>query len=136
MKKRIIGVLAVMLLTTAVTAYVFAGTRLLLEAELVFESATSNHVILNITNKSRQEIYISRDAYYIDEIGSPGSWNCTAEDDIRLGPGQQKLIDYKITEAVTHGDNSILSIFVKYENQWYLTKVGPALGLESYSQHN
>lgn len=136
MKKRIIGLLTAALVMTALTAYVFAGSKIDLEAELIFDSATSDHVIMNITNRGKGTVYISKDAYYIDEIGSPGSWSCAAAEDVTLGPNQSKYIDFYITEAVTHGDNSILAFFFKHSEHWYLAKTGKKLGFEYFSQHN
>lgn len=136
MRKKLIWMVAICFVMTAVTAYVFAGSKIDLQTELIFDSATSDHVVLSITNRGKGNVYISKDAYYMDEIGTAGSWACTAKDDITIEPGQTEKIDFYITEAVTHGDHSVLAFFFKHSEKWYLAKTGVELGFEYFSQHN
>ena len=136
MKKKILMMLAVAAVATAVTGFVYAESRINLDTELIFTGATDDRVILSITNWGRKAITISEDAFYIDEIGSPGSWKCTADEPVTLGPRQARYIEFEIEWPVSHGDNSILSFFFEHEGIWYLAKTGPALGFEYFEQHN
>lgn len=135
MKKKVLLVLAAVIIATAVTGFVYAESRIDLEAELIFTGATDDRVILSITNWGRKKIVLSEDAFYIDEVGSPGSWKCVAEEEVTLGPRQARYIEFEIERAVTHGDNSILVFFFKHQGNWYLAKTGPKLELEYYDQH-
>lgn len=136
MKKKILGIAAGCFLMMAVTAYVFAGSKIDLETELIFDSATSDHVVMKITNRGKGNVYISNDAYYMDEIGTAGSWSCASKEEVAIMPGETEHIDFYITEAVSHGDNSILAFFFKQGDTWYLAKTGVKLGFEYFSQHN
>lgn len=136
MRKKVLLALAAAIVATAVTGFVYAESRIELEAELIFTGATDDRVILSITNWGRRDITISEDAFYIDEVGSPGSWECMAEEPITLGPRQARYIEFQIERAVAHGDNSILAFFFQHEGDWYLAKTGVALGFEYFDQHN
>ena len=136
MKKKIIMVLAVLIVATAVTGFVYAESRIDLDTDLIFTGATDDRVILSVTNWGRKAVTISEDAFYIDEVGSPGSWKCSAEEPVTLGPRQMRYIEFEIEWPVSHGDNSILSFFFEHEGEWYLAKTGPALGFEYFEQHN
>lgn len=136
MRKKILMVAAAVLVATAVTGFVYAESRIELEAELIFTGATDDRVILSITNWGRKDVTISEDAFYIDEVGSAGSWQCVAEEAVTLGPRQARYIEFEIEQAVTHGDNSILAFFFRQGGDWYLAKTGPALGFEYFAQHN
>jgi len=128
-------VLTVVIVATAVTGFVYAESRISLEAELVFTGATDDRVILSITNRGKKKVILSEDAFYIDEVGSPGSWTCKSEDEVVLGPHQARYIEFDIERAVAHGDNSVLVFFFRHNDKWYLAKTGPKLELEYYDQH-
>lgn len=136
MKKRLILIMAVLLIAATVTGFVFAESRIDMDAELIFTGATSDTVVLNVTNWGRRDITIAQDGFYIDETGSAGSWECVADEEVTLGHRQARYIEFEIEQAVTHGDNSILAFFFQHEGKWYLAKVGPALGFEYFDQHN
>ena len=135
MKKKVLMALAAVIVATAVTGFVYAESRIDLDTELIFTGATDDRVILSITNWGRRNITISEDAFYIDEVGSAGSWQCNTEENVVLGPRQARYIEFEIERAVTHGDNSILVFFFEHEGRWYLAKTGPELGLEYFGQH-
>ena len=136
MRKKVLLAVVAVLVATAVTGFVYAESRIEIDAELIFTGATDDRVILSITNWGRKAITISEDAFYIDEVGSPGSWECAAEEPVTLGPRQARYIEFEIERAVTHGDNSILAFFFEHNGDWYLAKTGPALGFEYFEQHN
>jgi len=136
MKKKVLLVLAAVIVATAVTGFVYAGSRIELDTELIFTGATDDRVVLSITNWGRKAVTISEDAFYIDEIGSAGSWRCTAKEPVTLGPRQARYIEFDIEWAVSHGDNSILAFFFEHEGKWYLAKTGPDLGFEYFEHHN
>ena len=136
MKKRIIVTVAALLLAITVTGFVFAGSKIELETELIFTGATSDTVVLSITNWSRKDITVSADGFYIDEVGSAGSWECVLQEPVTLGPRQARYLEFEIEKAASHGDNSILVFFFRHEGDWYLAKTGKLLGLEYYRQHN
>ena len=136
MKKKILMVLAAVIVATAVTGFVYAESRIDLDTELIFTGATDDRVILSITNWGRKDVTIAEDAFYMDEVGSAGSWQCKAEEEIILGPRQARYIEFEIEKAVTHGDNSVLAFFFEHQGKWYLAKTGPALGFEYFDQHN
>lgn len=136
MRKKVLLAVVAVLVATAVTGFVYAESRIEIDAELIFTGATDDRVILSITNWGRKAITISEDAFYIDEVGSPGSWECAAEEPVTLGPRQARYIEFEIERAVAHGDNSILAFFFEHNGDWYLAKTGPALGFEYFEQHN
>lgn len=136
MKKKILLITVVVLVATAITGFVYAESKIDLDAKLIFTGATDDRVILNITNWGRRDITISEDAFYIDEVGSAGSWQCLAEEPVTLGPRQSRYIEFEIERAVTHGDNSILAFFFRHEGDWYLAKTGVNLGFEYFEHHN
>ncbi len=136
MRKKVLLALTAVIVATAVTGFVYAESRIEIDAELIFTGATDDRVVLSITNWGRKAITISEDAFYIDEVGSPGSWECAAEEPVTLGPRQARYIEFEIERAVAHGDNSILAFFFEHNGDWYLAKTGPALGFEYFEQHN
>ena len=136
MKKKVLLALTAVIVATAVTGFVYAESRIELDAELIFTGATDDRVIMSVTNWGRKPVAISEEAFYIDEVGSAGSWQCTADEEITLGPRQARYIEFEIERAVSHGDNSILVFFFQHEGDWYLAKTGPALGFEYFEQHN
>ena len=136
MRKKVLLAVVAVLVATAVTGFVYAESRIEIDAELIFTGATDDRVILSITNWGRKAITLSEDAFYIDEVGSPGSWECAAEEPVTLGPRQARYIEFEIERAVAHGDNSILAFFFEHNGDWYLAKTGPALGFEYFEQHN
>lgn len=136
MKKKILMVLTAVIIATAVTGFVYAESRIELDTELIFTGATDDRVILSITNWGRKDVTISKEAFYIDEVGSAGSWQCMADEVVTLGPRQARYIEFEIERAVSHGDNSILAFFFEHQGKWYLAKTGPALGFEFFEQHN
>lgn len=136
MKKKLLLTLAAVLAATAITGFVYAESRIELDTELIFTGATDDRVILSITNWSRRDVTLSESGFYIDEVGSPGSWQCIAEEAVTLGPRQARYIEFEIERPVTHGDNSVLVFFFEHNAKWYLAKCGPALGFEYYGQHN
>ena len=136
MRKKVLLAVVAVLVATAVTGFVYAESRIEIDAELIFTGATDDRVILSITNWGRKAITISEDAFYIDEVGSPGSWECAAEEPVTLGPRQARYIEFEIERAVAHGDNSILAFFFEHNGDWYLAKTGPELGFEYFEQHN
>lgn len=148
MKKKIAGIALVLALVLTATSLVFAGTseksrgrqtaetKVDFSAELQFDSAVDNYVTLKITNHGSGNLRIASQAHYMDEVGSAGSWDCSAEGDRIAGPGQTEFVDFEITEPVTHGDHSILAFFFQYGETWYLGKVGKNNGVEYFRQHN
>ncbi len=136
MRKKILLIAAAVLAATAITGFVYAESRIDLEAELIFTGATDDRIILNVTNWGRKKVTISEDAFYIDEVGSAGSWQCLANEPVTLGPRQSRYIEFQIERAVTHGDNSILAFFFRHDGEWYLAKTGVNLGFEYFNQHN
>ena len=136
MRKKLLLVIAAVIAAAAITGFVYAESRIDLEAELIFTGATADRVLLDITTWGRKEVTISEDAFYIDEVGSAGSWKCTLAEPVTLEHGQSKYVEFQIEKAVTHGDNSILVFFFRHEGDWYLAKTGVNLGFEYFSQHN
>lgn len=136
MKKRVLVVALLLLITGVVSGVVFANSRIDFETELLFFSATDDKLVLNVTNRGRSDIVISKDAHYMDELGTAGSLKCTAEEDVVVGPGQTKYIRYYLPEAVAHGDHSVLAFFFKHDDYWYLAKTGVEYGLEIYMDHD
>lgn len=106
-------------------------------ASLEFDAATDDHVVLKITNCGNLNMRIFSQAHYMDQIGSAGSWDCSAgEEDVIAGPQQTEYIDFQIEKPVTHGDDSILAFFFQYNGHWYLGKVGENNGIEYFQQHD
>lgn len=136
MKKKVLLLFTAVLFATAVTGFVHAGSRIELDAELIFTGATDDRVILSITNWSRKAVTVSEEAFYIDEVGSPGSWKCAAEEPVTLKPRQARYVEFEIERAVSHGDNSVLAFFFEHRGKWYLAKTGPELDFEYFEQHN
>lgn len=153
MKKQIAGMLLVLAVLAAAAGLGFAETKeaaasaasaadagdpeVNFTAALEFDAAVDNHVALKITNYGCRNMRIFSQAHYMDQIGSAGSWDCSAgEEDVIVGPGQTEHIDFQITDAVTHGDASILAFFFQYDGHWYLGKVGESSGIEYFQQHD
>lgn len=136
MKKRIIILTVIVLAIGAISGFVFANSRIDFDAELHFDSATDDTVVLSITNRGSSDLTVSEQAYYMDELGSAGSWECIADEDTVIGPGQCKYIHYYLPEAVAHGDNSIMAFYFKHNDYWYLAKTGVNYGLEIFTEHD
>lgn len=136
MKKKIIILAAVVVLAGVITGVVFANSRMSFDAELLFDSATDDTLVLNVTNRGGGDLTISKNAHYIDELGSAGSWDCTADEDVVVGPGQSKYIHYYLPEAVAHGDHSVMAFYFMHDDYWYLCKVGVEYGMEIYADHD
>ena len=136
MKKKIILLVVLVIVMGVVSGVVYANSRINFEAELLFSSATDDTLVLNVTNRGRQDLVISRTAYYMDELGSAGSWDCTAEEDTVVSPGQSKYIHYYLPEAVAHGDHSVMSFFFLHDDYWYMCKVGEEYGMEIHKNHD
>ena len=122
---------------TAVEAAATEQTEVNFSAELEFEAAMDDHVVLKITNHGNRNMRIYSQAHYIDQVGSADSWDCSGGDeDIIAGPKQTEYISFYMKKAVAHGDNSILAFFFQYNGHWYLGKVGENNGIEYFQQHN
>lgn len=105
-------------------------------AKLVFQSAVDDHVILELTNQENAELHIASQAYYMDQLGSEGSWDCAARQETIVKAGDTVYVDFYTAQAVTHGENSILAFYLQYEDQWFLAKVGERNGVECFLRHN
>lgn len=105
-------------------------------AKLIFDSDMDDHVRLQISNHGKERLVIAPQAYYIDQIGSAGSHDCTAGSQAFVGAGTSRYVEFKIGQAAAHGPNSILAFFFRYEGDWYLAKVGENNGVEYFLQHN
>ena len=136
MKKKFVPVIAALVLAVTVTGFVFAESKVDLETELIFTGATSDRVLLDITNNGSRSITVAQSGFYIDEIGSAGSWECCTRGSKVVEPGQSESIEFEIEKAVTHGDNSVLVFFFGTDSRWYLAKTGVNLGFEFFAQHN
>ncbi len=136
MKKKIILLAVLVIVTGVISGVVFANSRIDFEAELIFDSATDDKVVLCVTNRGRHDLTVSRNAHYMDELRSAGSWECTAEEDVVIGPGQSKYIHYYLPEAVAHGDHSVMAFYFLHDDYWYLAKTGVEYGLEIYMDHD
>lgn len=136
MKKKIILLAVLIIVMGVVSGVVFANSRIDFDAELLFDSATDDTVVLNVTNRGRQDLVISKTAHYMDELGSAGSWDCNAAEDTVVSPGQSKYIHYHLPEAVAHGDHSVMAFYFLHDDYWYLCKVGVEYGMEIYKNHD
>ncbi|MCB6994527.1 hypothetical protein LI177_13655 [bacterium 210820-DFI.6.37] len=156
MKRKIAGLLCVLAILAVATGLGFAETEKTPEAvkanaavdeeslsdvnftaSLEFDAAMDDHVVLKITNYGARNMRIFSQAHYMDQIGSAGSWDCSAgEEDIIAGPKQTEYISFHMKKAVAHGDNSILAFFFQYDGHWYLGKVGENNGIEYFQQHD
>lgn len=105
-------------------------------AELQFNSATDDHVMLRLTNLGEERLNIAPQAHYMDQLGSAGSWDCAAERETAAGPGETIYVDFYMDQAVAHGENSILAFYIQYQGQWYLAKVGERNGIECFLRHD
>lgn len=105
-------------------------------AKLVFQSAVDDHVILQLTNQETAELHIASQAYYMDQLGSAGSWDCAAQQETVVKAGETVYVDFYTAQAVAHGENSILAFYLQYEDQWFLAKVGERNGVECFLRHN
>jgi len=129
-KKKIILIAALIMSMGIVSGVVFANSRVNFDAELLFSSATDDSVVLNITNNGRQDLIISRKASYMDELGTAGPLECIAAEDTVVRPGEMEYIHYELPEAVTHGDNSVMSFYFLHDEYWYMCKTGAVYGTE------
>lgn len=149
MKKRIAGMVCMMLTLIVASSLVFADTQkqgvqknsglsgeVSFTAELQFDAATDEHVKLLLTNYGEQNMHIAKEAQYMDELGTAGSWDCHTKSDASVKPGQTATVEFYISRAVAHGDNSILAFFFQYDGRWYLGKAGTNNGVEFFQQHN
>lgn len=149
MKRKIAGILFALMTLTVASSLVFADTagqkggrrphpdtEVNFTAKLHYDTGMDDHVELELNNHGNSDMLISRQAHYIDEIGSAGSWDCCAEADFSIGPQQSERIKFETADAVTHGKNSILCFFFRYGGKWYLGKVGENNGVEFFLQHN
>ena len=136
MKKKVILLTVLVIVMGVVSGVVFANSRIDFETELLFDSATDNTIVLNITNRGRSEFTVSKNAHYTDELGSAGGWECTAAEDVVVGPGQSKYIHYYLPEAVAHGDHSVLAFYFLHDDYWYLAKTGVEYGQEIHMNHD
>lgn len=136
MRKKIIILAAVVIVAVVISGVVFANSRIAFDAELLFDSATDDTFVLNVTNRGSGDLTISKNAHYMDELGSAGSWECTAEDDVVIEPGQSKYIHFYLPEAVAHGDHSVMAFYFLHDDYWYLCKVGVEYGMEIYTDHD
>lgn len=160
MRKKIAGVLAVLLAVGIATGIVFADTmpkkavaeksgaaqaaerqeaaadEVNFTAKLRFDSDEDKHVKLVLSNWGKQVMTVSASAYYMDQIGSAGSRPCDAGEDTEIKPGETKHISFALAEKAPHGDNSILAFFFEYGGKWYLGKTGEKNGVEYFLEHN
>lgn len=164
MRKKIAGVLAVLLAVGIATGIVFADTmpkkagaeksgaaqtveeqaqaaageadEVNFTAKLRFDSDEDKHVELVLSNWGKQVMTVSASAYYMDQIGSAGSRPCDAGEDTEIQPGETKCISFALAEKAPHGDNSILAFFFEYGGRWYLGKTGEKNGVEYFLEHN
>lgn len=150
MRKTIAGVLFALFAILIATGLTFANTgvgkwamqkaagppEVNFTASLDFTDAMNDHVQLKLTNYGSETMEIARQAYYMDQIGSAGSWDCCAGENTKVKPGQTKWISFQITDVVAHGELSVLAFYFHYAGRWYLGKVGEANGIEYFAQHN
>lgn len=136
MRKKIVLIVVIVLALGVVSGVVFANSRVNFEAELLFSSATDNSVVLNVTNRGRHDLVISKMASYMDELGTAGSWDASAAEDTVVKPGQSKYIRFSLAEAVAHGDHSVLAFYFLHDDYWYLCKTGVEYGTEIYKDHD
>lgn len=164
MRKKIVGVLIILLAVGIATGIVFADTiprnetaektekkdvvqgvdectqtaadEVNFTAKLWFVSKEDKQVYLILSNCGKQVMTVSSGAYYMDQIGSAGSRICDARADTEVKPGQTKRICFQLAEKAPHGDNSILAFFFEYGGQWYLGKTGRKNGIEYFLKHN
>ncbi|MBP3384417.1 MAG: hypothetical protein J6M22_03025 [Firmicutes bacterium] len=136
MRKKIVLIVVLVLALGVVSGVVFANSRVNFDAELLFSSATDDKVVLNVTNRGRQDLVISKTASYMDELGTAGSWDAAAEDDTVVRPGQSKYIRFHLEEAVAHGDHSVLAFYFLHDDYWFLCKTGVDYGTEIYKNHD
>ena len=136
MRKKIVLIVVLVLALGVVSGVVFANSRVKFDAELLFSSATDDKVVLNVTNRGRQDLVISKTASYMDELGTAGSWDAAAEDDTVVRPGQSKYIRFHLEEAVAHGDHSVLAFYFLHDDYWFLCKTGVDYGTEIYKNHD
>lgn len=136
MRKKIVLIVVLVLALGIVSGVVFANSRVNFDAELLFSSATDDEVVLNVTNRGRQDLVISKTASYMDELGTAGSWEASAAEDTVVKPGQSKYIRFRIEEAVAHGDHSVLAFYFLHDDYWYLCKTGVEYGTEIYKNHD
>ena len=136
MRKKIVLIVVLVLALGVVSGVVFANSRVNFDAELIFSSATDDKVVLNVTNRGRQDLVISKTASYMDELGTAGSWDAAAEDDTVVRPGQSKYIRFHLEEAVAHGDHSVLAFYFLHDDYWFLCKTGVDYGTEIYKNHD
>lgn len=164
MRKKIIGILAVLLAVGIATGIVFADTipkreaskreeqkvaaqaideqlrtmedEVNFTAKLQFASKEDKQVNLILSNWGNRVMTVSSDAYYMDQIGSAGSRICNAGADTEVKPGETKHIHFALAEKAPHGENSILAFFFEYGEKWYLGKTGEKNGIEYFLEHN
>lgn len=105
-------------------------------AKLQFDSAMDDHVTLVLKNDGQKELRIGTQAHYMDQIGSAGSWDCTAQQEAIVQPGNTVHMKFTMDQAAAHGENSILAFYFQYEGAWYLAKVGERNGVEYFARHN
>ncbi|MCI9595827.1 MAG: hypothetical protein HFE75_00735 [Firmicutes bacterium] len=105
-------------------------------AELQFNSAMDDHVVLRLTNLESEKICVAEQAHYMDQLGSAGSWDCMARQETAVEPGETVDMEFNMDQAVTHGENSILAFYIQYQGQWYLAKVGEQNGTECFLGHD
>ena len=136
MRKKIVLIVVLVLALGIVSGVVFANSRVNFDVELLFSSATDDEVVLNVTNRGRQDLVISKTASYMDELGTAGSWEASASEDTVVKPGQSKYIRFRIEEAVAHGNHSVLAFYFLHDDYWYLCKTGVEYGTEIYKNHD
>ncbi len=105
-------------------------------AELQFDSAKDDHVTLKISNRGEQELRIGTEAHYMDQVGSAGSWDCTAQQETVVSPGNAASATFTMEQAASHGENSILAFYLRYDGTWYLAKAGERNGVECFVRHD
>lgn len=148
MRKRIAGVFLLLLIGAVISSLVFANAASRVSkgeasfgepsftASLQFDAAMDNHVKLLLTNDGVREMKIARQARYMDQLGTAGSWGCSALEEQSVKPGQTVCMEFFISEIAAHGNRSILAFFFEYNDCWYLGKVGEDNGTEYFQQHN
>jgi len=136
MRKKIVLVVVLLIIMGVVSGVVFANSRVNFDAELLFSSATDDELVLNVTNRGKKDLVISRKASYLDELGAAGSWQATAEEDTVVKPNQSKYIRFYLPEALAHGDHSVLAFYFLHDDYWYLCKTGCEYGTEIYDTHD
>lgn len=105
-------------------------------ASLQFDAAMDDHVKLLLTNQGDKSMEIAAGARYMDQLGTAGSWGCSAASAQTVKAGQTVCMEFRISEIVAHGNRSILAFFFQYNGSWYLGKVGDDNGTEYFLQHN